>query len=229
MEMSKVYRLTEEVTVPKLGEGIIAFLKTRKNMIAEGAKTPEGYFVQAKSQENAWKKIAGMNLATQIQIVETGEFATISIGNGEWSDKVGAGVVGAVLFAPMAVTALIGANNQRKLPQEIFDFIEQFIMSGGKNIQVVTSMPNMVAPNVPQQNGVKCPNCGSTNAEGQKFCSECGTSLTNTCPSCGAKVGLSNKFCPECGSPMVVKKKCANCGTELEEGQKFCPECGTKA
>ncbi|HEY5474042.1 MAG TPA: zinc-ribbon domain-containing protein, partial [Candidatus Limnocylindrales bacterium] len=49
---------------------------------------------------------------------------------------------------------------------------------------------------------VTCPNCGTANPEGAKFCSQCGTALGAT--------------------------KCTNCGAELAPGTKFCPECGTK-
>lgn len=223
VETSKVFKLTDGLTGKKVGEGIVSFLKTKKQMVAEGAETPEGYFVQAKTQDNGWKKIAGMGMATQVQIIETGELITVSIGNGEWSDKVGAGVVGAVVFAPLAVTALIGANSQRKLPQEIFEFTEQFILSGGKNIQVTTTTP-ITNSNL----GVICPSCGASNPEGQKFCSECGTALSKVCPGCGAKVGLHNKFCPECGASIIQKRVCPSCGAELTETQKFCPECGSK-
>ncbi len=45
---------------------------------------------------------------------------------------------------------------------------------------------------------VACSKCGAHNAEGTKFCGECGTPLTRTCPKCGA--ALSAKFCGECGA-----------------------------
>lgn len=219
MEVSKVFR-TGELDAQKIGEAVAGFLKSKKQMQAEGVKTPEGYFVQARTVDNGWKKIAGMSAATQVQIIQTGEFVTISIGKGEWSDKVGAGVVGAIVFAPLAVTALVGANMQRKLPQEIFEFVEQFIFSGGKSIYVT----NSVATN----NGVICPSCGKENTPGQKFCGTCGAALGKKCPNCGSNVSLDKKFCPECGNALSSKKICPDCGTELADSQKFCSECGHK-
>jgi membrane protease subunit (stomatin/prohibitin family) len=49
---------------------------------------------------------------------------------------------------------------------------------------------------------VQCPQCGSNNAPGAKFCNECGTKLG--------------------------KASCANCQAELAPGAKFCTECGQK-
>ena len=53
----------------------------------------------------------------------------------------------------------------------------------------------------PAAASVACPNCGTANPAGAKFCQSCGTAL-------GAKV-------------------CANCGAEVPAGAKFCPACGT--
>ncbi|MCL2153066.1 MAG: zinc ribbon domain-containing protein [Oscillospiraceae bacterium] len=49
-----------------------------------------------------------------------------------------------------------------------------------------------------------CPNCGSKNPDGMRFCQECGTPLAST----------ASKFC-------------ASCGTELAPGVRFCGECGS--
>src|SRR5574344_197616 len=49
---------------------------------------------------------------------------------------------------------------------------------------------------------MKCPNCGSENSEGAKFCEQCGTKLPppqRKCPSCGTVINGTPKFCPECG------------------------------
>lgn len=73
-----------------------------------------------------------------------------------------------------------------------------------------------------------CPNCGKPAGSG-KFCVNCGASLSaNKCPKCGASVPQGQKFCGECGASMVTANKCPNCGAENEPGMKFCGECGTK-
>src|SRR4051794_24608797 len=48
-----------------------------------------------------------------------------------------------------------------------------------------------------------CPGCSSENPVGKKFCSECGTGLTQACASCGAALEDYVKFCGECGSAVA--------------------------
>ena len=222
-DTSKVFQLSDGLDAVKVGEGIVRYLKSKHQMIAEGASTPEGYFVQAKSNDNGWKKIAGMGKATQVQIIRMENIITVSVGSGEWSDKVGAGVVGAFIFAPLAVTAAVGAWGQKKLVDDIFEFVRDFIVSGGKSVEV-TSFAGIGAN---ADDTVQCPSCQKMNPKGQKFCSECGGALSAICPSCKTSVPFGKKFCPECGSPMVIKKLCSKCNAELAENAKFCPECGT--
>ncbi len=50
----------------------------------------------------------------------------------------------------------------------------------------------------------KCPDCGHKNAEGVKFCQECGSKLGEAaktfCTSCGAELAPGTRFCGECGA-----------------------------
>ena len=225
MTESKVFRLPEGIDASSVGKEVENFLRSSKNLVTEGTKTPDGYFVQAKEQEGSgWKQLAGMTMAIQVQIVEISDTITVNIGNGKWSDKVGAGAVGMVLFAPLAVTAAVGAYNQKKLPEEIFQHVEKFLLGGGKSV-----MLNSFGADMANENEVICPNCKSANAKDTKFCGNCGSPLTATCPSCGASVGLDTKFCNQCGSPMKQPDKtCPGCGAEVAADMKFCGECGTK-
>ena len=50
---------------------------------------------------------------------------------------------------------------------------------------------------------MSCPNCGSFNEPGRKFCGECGTKLALVCPNCGTPNTAGTKFCGECGTPMA--------------------------
>ncbi len=48
-----------------------------------------------------------------------------------------------------------------------------------------------------------CPSCGTSNAPGAKFCSECGTRFATSCPACGAVNLPGAKFCSECGTSVA--------------------------
>ena len=224
--ISKVFQLTEGLNCEKVGEGILKYLRIAEKLTAEGAAIPEGYFVQAKSEDTGWTKLAGMTKAIQVRVLSSGgKLITVSVGNGEWSDKIGAGVAGTFIFAPLALTAVLGAWGQKRLADNIFNFTREFITTGGKNLEVMVfeTMGTMDLSG----NEIECPSCRKRNHKTNKFCSGCGAALSDTCPKCGKPVPFGHKFCPECGSPMNVAITCKKCGAELSAQQKFCPECGT--
>ncbi len=50
--------------------------------------------------------------------------------------------------------------------------------------------------------GVECAKCGALNADGVRFCQQCGASLGPTkCASCAGDISPTAKFCPNCGKP----------------------------
>jgi class 3 adenylate cyclase/tetratricopeptide (TPR) repeat protein len=48
-----------------------------------------------------------------------------------------------------------------------------------------------------------CASCGHVNAEGQKFCGECGSPLQAVCGSCGTSNPPGQRFCGECGAALA--------------------------
>ncbi len=77
--------------------------------------------------------------------------------------------------------------------------------------QYGTAMPMTEAPVMESpmtEAGYTCTACGAVNAEGTKFCFECGNKLE-------APVQATVPVCP-------------NCGNEIADGLKFCGECGTR-
>ncbi|EAA0223607.1 zinc ribbon domain-containing protein [Listeria monocytogenes] len=224
MADSRLFKLGKEISIEEIGVGLESFFRNKKNLVAEGINTAEGYLVQAK-QEESWKKFIGMDTAIQVQLYETGDMVTVNVGSGSWLDKAGAGAAGAIVFAPLAVTAAIGAWNQKRLPEEVFNYVENFIMTGGKNVSVSMDSGKGLAAET-----ILCPSCHAVNDKGTKFCSSCGSGLSNTCSGCHANVPLNSKFCPECGMSMApVTANCKGCNAELDKDAKFCPECGMSA
>ena len=49
-----------------------------------------------------------------------------------------------------------------------------------------------------------CPNCGSENRAGAKFCNECATPFVGPCTQCGFANPPAAKFCSECASPLTA-------------------------
>jgi len=47
---------------------------------------------------------------------------------------------------------------------------------------------------------MRCSKCHAENADGLKFCTQCGTAFKAKCPSCGFENVFAAKFCGECGT-----------------------------
>jgi class 3 adenylate cyclase len=54
---------------------------------------------------------------------------------------------------------------------------------------------------------MKCSKCQFENADGAKFCNECGQKLELACPGCGTVNQLGSKFCNECGHDLRGPKE----------------------
>jgi len=50
---------------------------------------------------------------------------------------------------------------------------------------------------------IRCPNCGTPNTPGQRFCGACGANLPAGCPNCGAENDPGAKFCGNCGAQLL--------------------------
>lgn len=107
------------------------FFRTEKGMDVQSSQTTDGYVMQASQPKDGWKTLTGMRLAVTVQMAVAGDQLNVSIGEGQWSDKIGAGAIGLFVAWPLAITAGMGAYKQKKLPSEVFQVIENTIMTGG--------------------------------------------------------------------------------------------------
>lgn len=169
------------------------FFRTEKGMDVQSSQTTDGYVMQASQPKDGWRTLTGMRLAVTVQMAVAGDQLNVSIGEGQWSDKIGAGAIGLFVAWPLAITAGMGAYKQKKLPSEVFQVIENTIMTGGQPV-VVSGAGQTVADGM-----TLCPSCKAQLPPGSKFCNRCGAKLGQKCPNCGAEITADSAFCSECG------------------------------
>lgn len=195
MNESRVFMLNG-TEVSQIVNRLENFFRTEKGMEVQSSQTTDGYVMQASQPKDGWKTLTGMRLAITVQMAVMGDKLNVSIGEGQWSDKIGAGAIGLFVAWPLAITAGMGAFKQKKLPGEVFQVIENAIMTGGKPV-VVTGAGQTVAAGM-----IVCPNCKKQLSADAKFCDHCGTRLGRKCPNCGADVKQNSVFCSECGQKL---------------------------
>ena len=64
--------------------------------------------------------------------------------------------------------------------------------------------------------------------KGQQAPPQAATAATVACPNCGTRNPAGAKFCNNCGENLEGAGFCSECGTALAPGAKFCSNCGTK-
>lgn len=192
---SRMFRLME-LRPETIVDAVMSYLSMQKGMEVQNAKTTEGFVIQASQPQDGWKTISGTRLAITVYFTVINDMINVTIGEGQWADKIGAGAVGWFVAWPLAVTAIVGALRQKNLPDDIFDVIERTIFSGGRDVLVQGSGAIL------SNDEIACPSCKSRNPADSKFCNNCGAKLQSTCPKCGEPVDASMNFCNNCGTKL---------------------------
>lgn len=198
MDVTRTYVLKNE-SVQTLAYALAEYLDVEKNMITQTMRTRNGYTVQCKGDATAeWTKYLGMDAALSVQLIQNGDELQVSIGTEKWAEKLGIAAVGSIFFQPLLITAGIGALRQAALPQQIYNFIEEYLGE-----QPIRNVEKTVP--VQELNEVVCPHCGTANRVGAVFCKACGAKLEKEeilCPDCGGPLDGDEAFCPYCGKPL---------------------------
>jgi len=82
----------------------------------------QGVLLQIKKR-GGWRDFVGMATSLNIAFHQSGDTLTVQIGAGKWIDKAAAGTVSMFVLWPLAITAGIGAWEQMKMPEKIFNYI----------------------------------------------------------------------------------------------------------
>lgn len=104
-----------------------------------------------------------------------------------------------LLFVSLLLFALLGAY------QGLQPLLEESGLFGGADEPTAASTSSGAA--------IACPDCGTENVAGQRFCGGCGSELQAAAPAVEAGGGA---------------RICANCQATVPIGSAFCTECGTR-
>jgi len=110
---------------------------TQNWLVGEGFQyqkhsTQDGGTLLQIKKSAGWKKFVGMDTALNILFHNVDDTVNVEIGAGRWADKAAVGAVSMVVFAPLLVTAGIGAWQQAKMPERIFEHVATFLSQHGK-------------------------------------------------------------------------------------------------
>ena len=240
MDESRVFSLYG-VSLETVVKSVETFLRDEKGMEIQSAPVEHGCVIQATQKKDTLKMLVGMRLATTVQLVVSGENLNVVIGEGQWADKLGAGAVGLFLAWPLAVTAGIGAYQQKKLPEDVLNVISRTLMSPGQFAPwetaggMMTGAVGNVGTGVAVGGTVRSETAvigvtangtvesGTAGTDGGET-GETATEKAQVCPQCHAPVQAGAKFCSNCGAKLI--QVCPECGKVVAPGSKFCSECG---
>ena len=222
MEESRVFSLNG-VSLETVVKSVETFLRDEKGMEIQSAPVEHGCVIQATQKKDTLKMLVGMRLATTVQLVVSGENLNVVIGEGQWADKLGAGAVGLFLAWPLAVTAGIGAYQQKKLPEDVLNVISRTLMSPGQFAPKEVTGGMMTGAVGNGVSGIGTAGTETAGADGGET-GEAATEKVQVCPQCHAPVQAGAKFCSNCGTKLI--QVCPGCGKVVAPGSKFCSECG---
>lgn len=196
-EITRTYPIGNDVSVQNVAYALAEFLDLEKNMITQTMRIRNGYTIQCKGDAAAeWTKYLGMDAAIAVTLVQTDDQLVVSIGFDRWKEKLGIAAVGVFLFQPLLITTAIGVLRQATLPQDVFNFISEYL-----NVEPIEE-DDIYTRSMSDLGNVACPHCGTLNKAGSLYCKKCGEDLVPTikyCSNCNAQLDGDEDFCPHCG------------------------------
>ena len=198
MASQKMYR-APGLDLVHLADVLAQWLQSQGNE-TQVLSVPGGLTVQARNTQSTAAKWGG-GVALNVMLLQQGENLQAQVGTSKWTTQAVSGVAAAIIFWPLLALPAYAAYKQKELMDSTWQFIDQYVVSGGQ-----VSVPTMVSGPAVQF------------AAGQT------SSAQAACPSCGKPLRADAKFCPNCGAKLELT--CSDCGASLRAGSKFCDNCG---
>jgi hypothetical protein len=124
------YYSAPRLNLPQLADFLMDWLE-RDDFNVQTLPIEDGSTLIQIEKRGSWRNALGMSTALNIVLNLEDEDLCVEIGAGKWVDKAVVGAIGMfVILWPLAVTAAIGAWDQMKMPERIFNYIGDYIRRG---------------------------------------------------------------------------------------------------
>lgn len=118
---SRQYMCPEEDTV-RLINDVKTWLDSQGFDTQQVSADDQSLLIQVKKR-GKWLDLVGMATSLNVLFHHNNETLTVEIGAGKWIDKAAVGAVGLFILWPLAIPAGMGAWEQMKMPDKIFEFV----------------------------------------------------------------------------------------------------------
>jgi hypothetical protein len=118
---SRRYACPEEDAI-RLIEDVKSWLDSQGFDTQQVSADDQSLLIQIKKR-GGWRDLVGMATSLNILFHHNNNTLTVEIGAGKWLDKAAVGTVSLFILWPLAITAGMGAWEQMKMPEKVFDFI----------------------------------------------------------------------------------------------------------
>lgn len=108
--------------LPRLIGDVRGWLNTQDFDTQQVNTDTDSILLQIKKR-GGWRDFVGMSTSLNIVFHPSEDTLTVEIGAGKWIDKAAVGAVGLILLPALAIPAGIGAWEQMKMPDRIFDYV----------------------------------------------------------------------------------------------------------
>ena len=129
MAKKEVYLVKKDFSSKDLSKELKMYLESKFSLEVQVIENGDLIVVQAREKPGVTlKKIVGMAMAITVTLnLPDSKHLAVEVGNGKWADKVISGGLLMFLTPWFLVPATIGAVKQGRMPEQILDFISNYV------------------------------------------------------------------------------------------------------
>ena len=152
--------------IPTIANRILEDFQNDGYEVAMDTLSSGGYDISI-TKGGVFKAVLGMKTALKVTLLPQGSNIYFEAGVGIWGQQVIPTVISMLYFWPVIITQIWGIVEQSKLDDKALDIAKEVVYMNNNNGASSTN-----------SNGSKfCTGCGTKNAESANFCSGCGRPL----------------------------------------------------